>query len=378
MRVRTGQDVFRLPAEARLPLGPAAWSQWLRRHQSLVTITTVFVLVVAVVAARHNVEALNRLSGLSIGNFSTAADVAGLNDDAIAESSRLQGLVARINRPIPSLPDAGPVARAALEQSVSGALEGDPEGVRTYTVVQGDNAWAIATRMGLNPLSIQWSNPRVSDLADLGIGEKLRIPPVDGAIHAVIDGDSLSRIASQYKVEVAAIVGFGPNRLSSANALLSVGTQLFIPGGVKPSRESTPINYSVAIPPGALLGTGQFIHPLESRARVTQGYWPGHAALDFGGRTGTPVRAVDHGVVAHAHSGWNYGYGNMVVVDHGNGYVSLYAHLQTAIVKKGDTVRRGQTIGTLGNTGRSTGPHLHVEIRRDGRNLNPATLLPRN
>ena len=378
MRVRTGQDVFRLPAEARLPLGPAAWSQWLRRHQSLVTIATVFVLVAAVVAARHNVEALNSLYSLPIGNFSPAADVAALNDDAIAESARLQGLVARINRPIQILPDAGPAASdTPLEQSVTGALEGDPEGIRTYTVVQGDNAWAIATRLGLEPSSIQWSNPHVSDLADLGIGEKLRIPPANGAIHDVIAGDTLSQLASQYKVEVAAIVGFGPNQLSSAHNL-SVGAQLFIPGGIKPSRESTPINYSVAIPPGALLGTGQFMHPLEARARVTQGYWSGHAALDFGGRTGTPIRAVDHGVVAHAHPGWNYGYGNMGVVDHGNGYVSLYAHLQTAVVKKGDTVRQGQTIGTLGNTGRSTGPHLHLEIRRNGKNLNPATLLPRN
>ena len=378
MRVRTGQDVFRLPTEARLPLGPAAWSQWLRRHQSLVTIATVFALVAAVVAARHNVEALNSLYSLPIGNFSPAADVAALNDDAIAESARLQGLVARINRPIQILPDAGPAASAApLEQSVSGALEGDPEGIRIYTVVQGDNAWSIAQRLGLEPSSIQWSNPHVSDLAELGIGEKLRIPPANGAIHDVKAGETLGQLASQYKVEIAAIVGFGPNQLSSAHNL-SVGAQLFIPGGIKPSRESTPINYSVAIPPGALLGTGQFKHPLEARARVTQGYWSGHAALDFGGRTGTPIRAVDHGVVAHAHPGWNYGYGNMVVVDHGNGYVSLYAHLQTAVVKKGDIVRQGQPIGTLGNTGRSTGPHLHLEIRRDGKNLNPATLLPRN
>ena len=383
MRVRTGQDVFRLPAEARLPLGPAAWSQWLRRHQSLVTIATVFVLVVAVVAARHNVEALNRLSGLSIGNFSTAMDGAGLNDDAIAESSRLQGLVARINRPIQILPDSGSGASiASLDQNVPNALEGNLEGnpgeIRIYTVVAGDTVWDIAEHMQLRPDSITWSNPQLSAHSHLRIGEKLKIPPVNGVIHEVEHDDNLSQLADRYDVTVPDIMGFGPNDLS--NDLLSVGTQLFTPGGIVkvPSRTVTPINYSVTIPPDALLGTGIFVHPLERRARITQGYWSGHAALDFGGSVGTPIRVVDHGIVAHANYGLNNGYGNLVVVNHGNEYVSLYAHLHTVSVKKGETVRQGQTIGTLGNTGNSTGPHLHLEIRRDGRNLNPAKLLPSN
>ena len=383
MRVRTGQDVFRLPTEARLPLGPAAWSQWLRRHQSLVTIATVFALVAAVVAARHNVAALNSLYSLPVGNFSTAADVAALNDEAIAESSRLQGLVARINRPIQILPDAGPGASAAsLDQNVpdalGGNLEGNPGEIRIYTVVAGDTVWDIAEHMQLAPDSITWSNPQLSAHSHLRIGEELKIPPTDGVIHEVERDDNLSQLADRYEVTVPAIMAFEPNGLSST--LLSVGDQLFIPGGIvkAPPRTVTPINYSVTIPPDALLGTGTFVHPLERRAYVTQGYWSGHAALDFGGSVGTPIRAVDHGIVAHANYGTNYGYGNLVVVNHGNEYVSLYAHLHTVSVKKDDAVRQGQTIGTLGNTGNSTGPHLHLEIRRNGRNLNPAKFLPSN
>ncbi len=109
---------------------------------------------------------------------------------------------------------------------------------------------------------------------------------------------------------------------------------------------------------------------------VTQQFWGGHRAIDIGSWTGAPVKSADSGYVTVAGGGWNSGYGNYVVIDHGNGFVSLYAHLHSIYVRAGESVARGQQIGTLGNTGNSTGPHLHFEIRYQGVPGNPFSYLP--
>lgn len=104
----------------------------------------------------------------------------------------------------------------------------------------------------------------------------------------------------------------------------------------------------------------------------------GHPALDISSWTGNVVKAPDSGYVALASSGdnWNTGYGNYIIIDHGNGFTTLYAHLSSIFVKQGENVTRGEQIAMIGTTGRSTGPHLHFEIRYQGMQRNPATYLP--
>ncbi|MDE0311971.1 MAG: M23 family metallopeptidase, partial [Caldilineaceae bacterium] len=109
---------------------------------------------------------------------------------------------------------------------------------------------------------------------------------------------------------------------------------------------------------------------------ITQQFWHGHRAIDVGARAGAPIVAADSGYVIKASHGWNGGYGRMVMIDHGNGFVSLYAHMNTVYVRQGENVAKGEQLGTVGNTGRSTGPHLHFEIRQNGAARNPFYFLP--
>ena len=127
--------------------------------------------------------------------------------------------------------------------------------------------------------------------------------------------------------------------------------------------------YNGPIPQGAFKGTGSFAWPASGQ--VTQQYWSGHPAVDIGAFIGAPVKAADSGYVIAASGGWNDGYGNMVLIDHGNGFVSLYSHLSSIFVRQGESVGMGQQVGAVGNTGNSTGPHLHFEIRYQGIPRNP-------
>ena len=114
---------------------------------------------------------------------------------------------------------------------------------------------------------------------------------------------------------------------------------------------------------------------LRASGSVSQQFWGGHRAVDIGSWTGAPVKASDSGYVVTAGGGWNGGYGNHVIIDHGNGFVSLYAHLNSIYVRAGENVARGQHLGSVGNTGNSTGPHLHFEIRYQGVPRNPFSYL---
>ena len=129
----------------------------------------------------------------------------------------------------------------------------------------------------------------------------------------------------------------------------------------------------VDTPAGAPQGSGNFSWP--SAGYVSQAYWGGHPAIDVAGWIGSPVTAADGGYVVLAGGGWNGGYGNHVIIDHGNGFSTLYAHLTSIFVEPGMTVSKGQEMGTMGNTGNSTGPHLHFEVRYGGVPYNPASYL---
>jgi murein DD-endopeptidase MepM/ murein hydrolase activator NlpD len=145
-----------------------------------------------------------------------------------------------------------------------------------------------------------------------------------------------------------------------------------VPGGTKPYVPRRVTSYTGPKPAGAQ-GTGAFVWPVSGT--ITQGWWWGHRAIDIGAPIGSAVLSADGGYVSFV--GWtDIGYGYLIIIDHGNGYSSYYAHLSQMYVTLGQTVNRGQVIGAVGSTGNSTGPHLHLEIRYQGREQNPLVYLP--
>ncbi len=251
------------------------------------------------------------------------------------------------------------------------------EEVLYYTVKPGDTVLGIAEKFGLQPETLMWSNSLIEQNPDrLSIGDQLRILPVDGVLHVVKRGDTLSSIAEKYDADMQAIVAYAANGMSSVDDALPIGKEIVVPGGTKPFVApvvGASTAYAVSRPDGALAGSGNFSWP--TAGYISQGYWGGHPAIDVAGWLGAPVTASDAGYVVLAGGGWNSGYGNYVIVDHGNGFTTLYAHLNSVFVKPGETVSRGQQVGTMGNTGNSTGPHLHFEIRYNGVPYNPASYL---
>ncbi len=237
-----------------------------------------------------------------------------------------------------------------------------------YVVRSGDTISEIAMRFGLSTGTILSMNP-VDDVRRLLPGTVLSIPNRDGLFHAVGPGESLSRIASTYEVPVYAILD--ANDLDTD--VLQVGDTLFVPG----ARMATD-DYLLAI--GELLSW-----PVRS-FRLTSGFgmradpitrqWRMHNGIDLANAIGTPVLAARSGRVVHVEP--NSGtYGHLIILDHGNGIRTLYAHLDSFSVSAGQWVTTGQMIGRMGNTGRSTGPHVHFSVIRNGRWIDPMGQLVR-
>jgi murein DD-endopeptidase MepM/ murein hydrolase activator NlpD len=263
-------------------------------------------------------------------------------------------------------------------------------GIITYTVQSGDTLFGIAEKFKLRPETILWANYDAlqDDPHMLEIGQVLNIPPVDGVLHVVKEGETLEAIAQKYNVSPEAIRNAEWNGLQDGGEP-QVGQVLIVPGGTRPFAGWTPPRQayvvvaggkrlpsgacpSVQVPP---LGTGSFIWPVNSRWRSGYDFTAYHPGVDFAGRPGDPVYAADAGTVVYA--GWStVGYGNLIVLDHGNGYQTYYAHLSAIFVGCGQQVAKGATIGLVGSTGRSTGPHLHFEIRGPGGFVNPWRALP--
>lgn len=261
-------------------------------------------------------------------------------------------------------------------------------GITTYTVVPGDNLFSVATRFNLQPETVLWSNRYTigDDPHMVYPGQQLVILPVDGTMHIWSAGEGLNGVAEYYKVTPETIINFPGNNLSMntigdlSSPNIEPGTQLVIPGGKgeysdwripRITREDPATALNVG--PGAcsesydgVLGTLNFRWPVSERTLSGYDYAPSanHFGIDIGGSIGDPVWTVDNGVVVYA--GWNdWGYGNMIVVDHGEGWQSLYAHLSTVEVSCGEEVYSGDRIGTVGDTGMADGAHLHFELRND-------------
>lgn len=234
--------------------------------------------------------------------------------------------------------------------------------ISVYIVREGDALSQIASMFNVSVNTIIWANDLKRGVP-IKEGQTLLILPINGIQHTVVKGDTVAKIAKKYGGDEAEILTY--NDLSSEQGLV-VGTVITIPGGEEAAPEPVKVTAKVGAtaktPAKVSVGSGYFSHPVPGAVR-TQGIH-GYNGVDFGASVGTPVYAAADGVVIVSKSGgWNGGYGNYVVVSHANGTQTLYAHLNTVSVSQGAQVAKGAAIGTVGNTGKSTGPHLHLEVR---------------
>jgi len=249
------------------------------------------------------------------------------------------------------------------EVEISWAEHEGREEIITYAVAEGDTLWNIAAEFGLDLDTLRWSNPDLERNPDLlPVGMELVILPVPGIYHTVQAGETVSAIAKRYGVAEADILNYPLNELTSPEALRE-GQQLVVAHAHKELVRPTP-QPSLDSP---------FAWPLVGP--ITQYFSDGHRAIDIGAPYGSPVYAGREGWVIR--SGWaRTGYGYTVIVDHGEGLLSLYSHMKGEWVNVGDWVERGQLIGEVGSTGHSSGPHVHFEVRIDGERVNPLDHLP--
>ena len=280
-------------------------------------------------------------------------------------------------RQFPDLVDAG-VAPSLNPATYQGKLPQIP--LQYYVVERNDTPNAIAFEYGIEAETLLGCNPQLGiESSLLSIGVELIICPEDGVLHDVAPGETLEQIGAKYGVPVADIIAFEGNNLEFPYRLYA-NTQLFIPGAVAevfvwtPPALTGPLGSNSPETGGAfsplVIGSGFFIWPVSNGSNITQYYWYGHPGLDIGLPEGTPVFATDDGTVTFA--GWNiYCYGNLVVINHGNGYETFYAHLSAVNVFPGQVVNKGQVIGAVGNTGCSSGSHLHYEIRQNTVRVDP-------
>lgn len=262
--------------------------------------------------------------------------------------------------------------------------------VITYTVRSGDTLFGIAGKFGLQPETVLWGNyfTLQDDPHSLFPGQVLNILPVDGAYHLVTEDNTLIQVARFYGVTPEAIVDWAGNELDPSEPVLRPNAYLVVPGGRRElqtwevptiTREdtATAANNFGQCPGGysGVLGTGAFVWPADNHFLSGYDYTTIHRGLDIKAVLGAPLYAADSGVIVYA-GPTSRGYGNLVVIDHGNGYQTVYGHLSQWNVSCGESVFQGNLIGLSGSTGNSSGPHLHFEVRYNGAYLNPWTVLP--
>lgn len=235
----------------------------------------------------------------------------------------------------------------------------------TYTIQKGDSLSTIAQKFGISIDTIRWANDIKDD--SLTIGDTLNIPPVTGLVVKVTEGDTIYSLAKKYKTDPQKIVNFPFNDFADLNTFaLNVGQTLIVPDGVMP--QAAPIYAQTFTLSSPVQGKGLFLWP--TNGIITQCPIWYHMAFDIANPSGPAIMAAADGVVSLVQY-LTYDYGRHVIISNDNGYQTLYAHMVEIYVHQGDRVTRGQVIGKMGSTGRSTGTHLHFEIRKDGRILNP-------
>lgn len=247
--------------------------------------------------------------------------------------------------------------------------------VSTYHAKNGDSLWSIASKEGSDFFWTLLSVNRLKKADRISIGQELKIPNQCGLLHTVQKGETLEDIALEYGVSIRKIIRV--NQVLDPSEIRQ-GSDLFIPGAKVSLAFSKELLQKSGIPP-------QFAWPCRRSSRISSrfGYRLDpftrrrafHPGLDLAPGYGASVTASMSGIVTHA--GRMGGYGNLVVIRHSNGFQTRYGHLSRIRVKRGRYVSQGQVIGNVGSTGRSTGPHLHFEIRKNGKAENPLRYIHR-
>jgi murein DD-endopeptidase MepM/ murein hydrolase activator NlpD len=256
---------------------------------------------------------------------------------------------------------------------------------QTYTVEAGDSVFGIALKFKLKPETVLWANYRLlNDNPNmLSVSQDLTIPAANGVLYDVKKGDTLESVAAKFKATLEDIISWPGNHIDIAEPKLAAGSTIMIPNGqremqtwVVPTiwRANSGANKSISTGCDTsgvnVMGTGYFMWPADNHGVSGNDFWSGHLGIDIAAGTGAPIYASDSGVVVYAAS-IGGGYGLMVMIDHGNGFHTLYAHNSDIVVRCGQGVTKGQVISHAGSTGNSTGSHLHFEIRYGGMFVNP-------
>lgn len=323
------------------------------------------------------------------------------NQAAIREPSEIVSAIQPTLAPNPQPEDVGlpalpgrPATRAIARQAALHTIiptRPRQEAV-SYVVSTGDSIFGIAYNYGIEPETVLWANyDQLNDDPDmLSLGMELSIPPVNGVYYQWEEGDTVESVATEFKANAEDILSWPGNHVDLTNPKFEAGQWIMVPDGKREfqqwivptiARENSGVNASV-LGPGACsgsydgaYGSGAFEWPTASHVLSGNDYWSGHLGIDIGGSTGDGIFASDAGVVVFA--GWALnGYGYMVMIDHGTGYQTLYAHLSSVSAACGQSVYSGTYIGAMGSTGNSTGPHLHYEVRFMGGFINPWFVLP--
>ncbi|MFH2019370.1 MAG: M23 family metallopeptidase [bacterium] len=247
--------------------------------------------------------------------------------------------------------------------------------VSEYTVRDGDSLSSIAAKFDLSIDSVKWANSKV-DWKKIKQGDVVSIPPVTGVVYTVKAGETIYSIAKKLSTNPQGIVDFPLNTFADDETFaLVAGQTLIVPDGVMPDAPVPAVaRYANVLTPdaGSVTAAGNFVWP--AYGKITQPFRWYHQGTDIANHDGGVILAADAGTVVV--SGWtNVGYGNHIIIDHGNGYQTLYGHLSVLSVVSGQRVARGAVIGQMGSTGRSTGTHLHFEIRTGSGNVDPLSYL---
>jgi murein DD-endopeptidase MepM/ murein hydrolase activator NlpD len=224
--------------------------------------------------------------------------------------------------------------------------------ITTYIVREGDTLSSVADMFGVSANTIMWANDLKSKI--LKVGQELVILPITGVKHVVKNGDTLQSVVKKYKADLQDVLAY--NNLSS-NTKLKVGDVILVPGGSMSAQAAVTASSNVQT-----VSAGYYIRPI--RGGVKSQHIHGYNAVDLAAPVGTSIMASADGTVFISRtSGYNGGYGLYVAIKHANGTQTVYGHMSKVNVSVGDVVKQGEIIGAVGNTGRSTGPHLHFEIR---------------
>ena len=300
-----------------------------------------------------------RLAAVDAGG--AGIDLITLEDPEVAFSQTLGGTA--VVAPLQPL-----VAEPGIDQSDQSSRK-----PFIYTIEAGDTVASIAARFNISENTVLWANG-LSKNSALKVGDHLTILPITGILHTVASGDTVLGIAKKYDAVATDMVEF--NGLEDSSKL-SLGQKLIVPDGyVAPATTpriapAGPVDTSSPAPSAAdSVGSG-FLWPTTTR-HISQSFRWGHTGIDIDNRSRPPVYAAEAGTVEFA--GWLGGYGNLLIINHGSGLATYYAHLDKFYVAKGISVAKGTALGQMGSTGRSTGPHLHFEVRKNGQPVNPLAM----